>query len=635
MRAAVLTAIALIAFALCLPWPSDSAVESTPSYRFPWKEAGLTEREAAAHLLNRFSYGPRPGEIDRVLKMGLERWFERQLAGRQAEPRLDRLDELPALTMPASQIARTYPRPGLVLSEARRAGVIPGRRGESADGEETRLDEADRREMRAAVLRWARRQGYRSQRELVGQLMAQKLWRGAEAENQLSEVMTDFWFNHFNVSLTDNQARGYILSYERDAIRPNSLGDFSELLGATARHPAMLLYLDNAQSAAPAEAVTTMEEEIERRPRRGLNENYARELLELHTLGVDGGYTQEDVIAVARAFTGWTLMPPGPRRREAEEKLRQARRAGGLGFVTDGELLFRADQHDADEKVVLGRKLPAGRGIEDGEEVLDLLARHPATARHIAQKLAVRFVSDTPPPALVDRLAGVFQTTGGDTRAMLRTLAASPDFWSRKAVGAKIKSPFELAVSALRVTGGRIEDPRDLLGWIARMGQPLYAYQAPTGFPDRGDAWVNTGSLLHRMNFGLQLAAGRVGGIEMDLKTLNGGREPASRDEALQAYAGLLLPGRNLEPVLAQLGPMVHDPGLARKVDAVSPEEDPLTGLTDLDGDPLADEGSPKDRPRGWKAVFSSPPAPRDLHPPTPVEQVVGVILGSPEFQRR
>jgi uncharacterized protein (DUF1800 family) len=620
MRAVVLTLIALFALVLCLP--AAEPVSQTSTYRFPWKEAGLTEREAAAHLLNRFSYGPRPGEIHRVLKMGLERWFERQLAGRQAEPRLEILDELPVLRMSASRIARTYPTPGMVLVEARRAGVISGRRGKSAEGEEAfdPLDEPDRREMRAAVHRWAREQGYRSQRELVGQLMAQKLWRAAEAENQLTEVMTDFWFNHFNVSLTDNQARGYILSYERDAIRPNSLGGFRDLLGATARHPAMLLYLDNAQSAAPAEAVTLFDRtdradrldraDAKRRRPSGLNENYARELLELHTLGVDGGYTQEDVLQVARAFTGWSLMLPGSRR---------------------GDLLFRAGWHDAGEKVVLGRKLPAGRGIEDGEEVLDLLAAHSATARHIARKLAVRFVSDDPPQALVDRLAGVFRTSGGDTRELLRALAASPDFWSRKAVGAKIKSPLELAASALRAGGGRIEEPRDLLGWIARMGQPLYAYQAPTGFPDRGDAWVNTGSLLHRMNFGLQLAAGRIGGVDLDLKALNGGREPASRDEALKVYAGLLLPGRNLDPVLAQLGPMIHDPGLAKKVEAAAPPDDPLTGVMDMDGDSFADE----ERPRGWKRLVSSPPVPRDLHPPTPVEQVVGVILGSPEFQRR
>jgi uncharacterized protein (DUF1800 family) len=335
------------------------------------------------------------------------------------------------------------------------------------------------------------------------------------------------------------------------------------------------------------------EPEGQRNRPRGLNENYARELLELHTLGVDGGYTQQDVIEVARAFTGWTVLPPGPRRAEAERRLARVVQAGGqaggrLGFHREGEFLFRADAHDAAAKTVLGTRLPAGRGIEDGEQVLDLLAVHPSTAKHLATKLAVRFVSDKPPQALVDRLAAVYLKSGGQVRPVLVAIAESPELWSRDALGAKIKSPFELAASALRGLGAEVEDPRDTLRWIADMGQRLYAYQAPTGFPDRAEAWVNTGSLLNRMNFGLQLAAGRVRGVDFDLAALNGGREPESRDEALKAYAARLLPGRDLEPALALLQPMVNDPDLAKKVEQS-----------------------------------------------TAVEQVVGVILGSPEFQRR
>ena len=645
MKAAALTLIILSAVVLCLSWGgSSAAVEHQPSLRLLWKEAGLTEREAAAHLLNRFSYGPRPGEIEKVIELGLDRWLERQLAADLREPRLDRLRELPALEMSTAEIVRTYPHPGLVLAEARRAGVVSGRRGKD-DAEEVADEEAGLEKTRETVRRWAREQGYRSQRELLGQLMTQKLYRAVDAENQLTEVMTDFWFNHFNVSLTDNQARGYLLSYERDAVRPHTLGDFRDLLGATARHPAMLLYLDNAQSAAPAGAVTTLSREMERRPRlrgrsssrmpegqrrrkpSGLNENYARELMELHTLGVDGGYTQDDVVQVARAFTGWSLLPPGPLRGEAERRLRLVRRAGGMGFESAGEFLFRADLHDAGEKVVLGKRLPAGRGIEDGNDVLDLLAVHPATARHLATKLAVRFVSDTPPKALVDRLAAVWLKTGGDTRAMLRAIAESPEFWSRESVAAKIKSPFELAASALRATGARIEEPRVVLQWIAHMGQPLYAYQAPTGYPDRAEAWVNTGSLLERMSFGLQLAAGRVDGVEMDLPALHGGREPGSRAEALAAYARLLLPGRRLEPVLQQLGPMVEDPELAKDGAAAPPGQGPRGGAT------LLMEAGRKGEGAGTPCGAIRPP--RDQHPPTAVEQVVGVILGSPEFQRR
>lgn len=594
----------LVALALCA-WVG-AVTEKPPTVHLPWKEAGLTEREAAAHLLNRFAYGPRPGDVDAVVKMGLDRWFERQLAAGLPDGQLeDQLRRLPALRMSTAEILETYPPPGLVLAEALEAGVIP----QGTDRKD--LKDEDREELRDKVYDFARERGYRAQKELLGQLMTAKLVRAVGSDNQLAEVMTDFWFNHFNVSLTDNQTRSYLLPYERDAIRPNALGRFRDLLEATAKSPAMLLYLDNAQSSAAAEATTMLERRMKRNPPetggrkrpKGLNENYARELLELHTLGVDGGYTQKDVVEVARAFTGWSVMPPGKTRDMAESRLARVRRAGGLGFHREGEFLFRADQHDAGAKTVLGTHLPAGRGMEDGETVLDLLARHPATARHLASKLAVRFVSDAPPKALVDRLAEVYLKTGGDVRRMLAAVAESPEFWSREAIGAKVKSPFELTASALRATGGEVEEPREILKWIGRMGQPLYAYQAPTGYPDRAEAWVNTGSLLNRMNFGLQLAAGRVKGIEMDLPDLNGGREPESREEALKVYAGLLMPCRDLASALKLLGPMVADPDLVRKIDEAAPGE----------------EASKLE----------------DRRPPTAVEQVVGVILGSPEFQRR
>lgn len=585
MRAAALTLTAILIVAFSLPAVERQSAIS--SIHLPWKAAGLTEREAAAHLLNRFAYGPRPGEVEAVVKMGLDRWFERQLAGDLPDRELERrLDRLPALEMSTAEIAKTYPPPGLVLMEARRAGVI----SEEEMRDPEALEQEDKRERRGAVMRWAEERGYRSQRELAGQLMTQKLWRAVESENQLAEVMTDFWFNHFNVSMTDNQSRGYLLSYERDAIRPNALGRVRDLLGATAKHPAMLLYLDNAQSTANEGAPTTFErrrprrepaDEMERRLRpTGLNENYARELLELHTLGVDGGYTQQDVIEVARAFTGWTVMPPGPRREEVERRMAGARL---VGFQREGEFLFRADAHDSGAKTVLGRTLRAGRGIEDGEAVLDLLAVHPSTAKHLATKLAVRFVSDKPSPALVDRLAAVYLQSNGQVKPVLRALAESPEFWRREAIGAKIKSPFELAASAVRGLDGEVRDPRETLRWIADMGQKLYAYQAPTGYPDRAEAWVSTGSLVSRMNFGLQLAAGRVRGVDFKL---NGGTD--SREQALRAWAERLLPGRDLKPAFALLEPLVNDPELPRKV-----------------------EGA------------------------TAVEQVVGVILGSPEFQRR
>jgi uncharacterized protein (DUF1800 family) len=608
MHARALTPLA----ALAAVFLTAAAAPAPSALHMPWREAGWSEREAAAHLLDRFAFGARPGEVEKVVAMGLDRWLERQLAADLPDRDLDRrLARLDALEMSAAEMARQFPRPPRLLAEARRAGVVEGR-GEPGEGEE--MPDAERTETRRAVMRWAREQGYRPERELLGQLMAQKLYRAVYAENQLAEVLVDFWFNHFNVSLTDNRTRTYLLAYERDAIRPHVLGKFRTMLGATAQHPAMLVYLDNAQSSA-AEGTATLAPGMAERPRggrrrppevrggaggavpelpemqgansaagepgeeaasparrrrpRGLNENYARELLELHTLGVDGGYTQQDVVEVARAFTGWTLMPPGGRRRAAQAAPARAERMAAMGYETNGEFLFRADLHDAGAKTVLGQRFPAGRGVEEGRQVLDLLAQHPATARHLARKLAVRFVGDEPPAALVERLAAVYSQTNGDLRRMVRALAESPDFWAKGTRGAKIKSPFELAVSAVRALGAEVADPRGLLQWTAQMGQRLYAYSAPTGFPDRADAWVNTGSLLNRMNFGLQLASGGVRGVRFDLAALAGGREPATREEALALYAPLLLPGRALDGMIAALQPPADKPELAPRVEAV------------------------------------------------------------------
>jgi len=642
MKAALLTASMIAGIAVCA-WAIDT--EQAPSIHMPWKEAGLTEKQAAAHLLNRFAFGPRPGEVDAVVKMGLERWMERQLAAGLPDGKVEEdLRRLPALRMSTADIVKTYPPPGLVLYQAKEAGVLPE---DMKRGDMKKDAGKDREALRAKIVKFAMEQGYRPQKELLGQLMTQKLVRAVESENQLTEVMTDFWFNHFNVSLTDNKARTYLLPYERDAIRPQALGRFRGILEATAKSPAMLVYLDNARSSATEEAPKTFEgrrrlggqrgrreamgmaddDSVRRLRPRGVNENYARELMELHTLGVDGGYSQKDVVEVARAFTGWSILPPGKTRERTEKRLARAEKAGGLGFQNEGEFLFRADQHDAGEKTVLGTRLPAGRGIEDGEAVLGLLAGHRATARHIAAKLAVRFVSDDPPPSLVDRLTEVYLETGGDVRQLLTEIAQSSEFWSRDAVGAKVKSPFELAASALRATGGDVGDPREILKWISRMGQPLYGYQAPNGFPDRAAAWVNTGSLLNRMNFGLQLAADRVRGIDLDLTALNGGREPESREEALRVYAALLMPGRDLASTLKLLTPMVADPNLAKKVDQAAPKTgDPEMGMA-MAGRSI--------QVRDLLDDDDEPPAPVDRKPPTPLEQVVGVILGSPEFQRR
>ena len=599
-------AIAVLSSTLALTPPVAGARSSpttmpshgpTPALHLPWREAGLSEREAAAFMLERLTYGARPGEVDRVVAMGVDRWLERQLAADLPEPDLGaRLAGYGALSLTLDETFSAYPPPGLVLRQSREAGVIPadfdpqslrapsesagdGGSTEMNDGDGTEMsggtgmddggDRGGRARLRRDVLRFAADHGYHRQRDLVAQLQGQKLVRAVYAENQLAELMTDFWFNHFNVSTTDNQARVAVLAYERDAIRPHVLGRFRDLLGATAKHPAMLLYLDNARSVAAEGAPTTADREVDRlrggrrfgraggagmgfgrrslgdRPTRarrrtenpddararnrptGLNENYARELLELHTLGVDGGYTQDDVIAVARAFTGWTLVPPrallaaaGDGRMSGMDgtaALARIERFGGrLGFVRDGDFLFRADAHDAGKKTILGVAFPAGRGIEDGEAVLDLVASHSATAHHLASKIAVRFVSDDPPPVLVERLATAFLASGGDVREVLRTLFESPDFWRPETRRSKIKSPLELAASALRALGADLTFAGSTVEWIAEMGEPLYACQAPTGFPDRAEAWLNAGTLLNRINFATALAAGKVAGVKLE-----------------------------------------------------------------------------------------------------------------------
>jgi uncharacterized protein (DUF1800 family) len=662
----ILLALLLLAAA---PAREGVAADTRPTVGLPlpWREAGWSEREAAAHLLDRLAFGARPGEVDRVVAMGLETWVEGQLAAALPESGLEhRLASLPALGMTAAEIAETYPPGFAVRRMAVEAGVVSRAEIERAEASD---EGSDQRELRRRIAAWMRSRGLRSERELLAQSYAQKLLRAAYAENQLAEVLADFWFNHFNVSITDNPVRGYLLAYERDALRPHLLGRFRDLLEATAKHPAMLLYLDNFQSVAAAGQPTTFDRERRRRgfdrrfaagiggpasapPRperpnrpQGLNENYARELLELHTLGVDGGYGQQDVVEVARALTGWTLLPAGARGERGREGLERARRAGGLGFVREGDFVFRADAHDAGAKTVLGVRLPAGRGVEDGEQVLDLVAAHPSTARHLATKLAIRFVADEPPADLVDRLAGEFAASGGDLRRMLAALVAAPEFWAREARAAKIKSPFEVAVSALRALGAEVTNPLPTLEWITAMGQPLYACQAPTGFPDRAEHWVNTGALLSRMNFGLELASGRVAGVRFELATFDAGKAPESAETELETYARQLLPERDVAATMASIGPLLADREVQRKVAERAPNPEPAPW--DL-ADPFADLDAPSEdravggarrRARAWAVSSELFPAASPMTPeserPTPLAGVVGLLLGSPEFQRR
>ena len=595
----------------------------------PWRQTGLTERQAAAHLLDRFAYGARPGDIDEMVALGLGNWIEGQLAGDLPGSVLAaKLTRAPVVAMTQKEIVRRYTYgKGRLVREALDAGVFSVQDYSGENGER-KLEAAV-----AALQRLAAERGMQPQNDLLDQLKAQKVWRAVYSDSQLVEVLTDFWLNHFNVSITHLDARAHVLSYERDAIRPHVLGSFRRLLGATARHPAMLRYLGNAQSVADPGVTTAFDLEVQdldrlspganpsyrmllakqlgwfrrhRKPgrERGLNENYARELLELHTLGVDGGYRQRDVIEVARAFTGWTTFPPGGARKYVEQALVQAETAEtarDMGFVIEDEFVFRADRHDAEPKTVLDVPLPAGRGIEDGEEVLDLVAAHPATRRRLARKLAVRFVSERPPEALVRRLEETWELTGGDLVEVTRTLVRSAEFWSEAARRGKIKTPFELAVSALRALDADVVEPKELIRWLARMGQPLYGYSAPTGYPDRGHHWANVGPLLGRVNFGVTLASSRIPGVRIDLmKPLGRQHRLESLEQAAELYFPLLLPER--------------DPTLM--LELIS-EEEPDAG----------------DEPK----TAAKPAAKRPEHLARQTEMraraVVGMLIGSPEFQ--
>jgi uncharacterized protein (DUF1800 family) len=574
-----------------------------------------TADQQVQHALDRLAFGARPGDVARVREIGVDRWIALQLAPDRVDDRaMDAvLASYELLGRPTRDFVGMYEEGQVALRKMQKQAAAQG-------------DTSARRDLRAELLRGdpALRDRLRQNQRILGDVQSAKMARAVASERQLQEVMTDFWENHFTVFAGKGLTRIFIPAYDRDVIRPRAMGHFRDLLGAVAKSPAMLFFLDQWQSAAdslhptlaqapdrrqqrrrlealPADQHAQAMQRIQQAQRpRGLNENYARELLELHTLGVDGGYTQADIIDVARALTGWTMAP----------------RQGA-------EFLFRPQIHDAGEKVVLGHRLAAGRGIEDGEEVLDLLARDPRTARFIARKLAIRFVSDDPPPALVDRAAATFMRTDGDIREVVRTIVTSPEFFSRAAYRAKVKSPFELVASALRALGAAADTSMRAAQAVALLGQPTFGHQAPNGWPETGEAWMNTGAILNRINFGLALAAGRLPGAGVaqwpDATRLHGASREAQVDAVVRAFLGgqaspdtrdILLKGEN--PMVARLG--AEEP--AMQSDATMMQ----------DAAPAVD-GRPR-RPAARAGLGQ----PVQL---TGLAQIVGLAIGAPEFQRR
>jgi uncharacterized protein (DUF1800 family) len=494
-------------------------------------DAKLTQRQRAIHALNRLAFGARPGDVDRVMKDGIDVWIEHQLHPELIPDRAvsARLAGYATLQMSSPEIARKFFAPILAARKEAKAMAAEGRQ---VDQEELR------KQYRANIPPDQRPQ------RVMEELQSQRILRAAESDRQLNEVMVDFWMNHFNIFAGKGIDRFLLTSYERDTIRPRVWGRFEDMLMATAKSPAMLFYLDNAQSVAdpknrPATSQRAMRggfrggyyrrpmldamprPQQQNRRKGGLNENYAREIMELHTLGVDGGYTQKDVTELARVFTGWTI----------------ARPQEGGGFV------FRPQLHDVGEKTVLGIHFPAGGGMEEGERMIRVLAHQPATAHHIAYQLCQRLVADDPPSALVDRVARQFLSTDGDLRQTVKAVIDSPEFWDPRYYRAKVKSPFEYAISAVRAIDATIVDPLPIAKGLQQVGEPLYGAQPPTGYSDKAEAWVNTGALLNRLNFALGLAANKVPGVRSDVTSLIPADAASDADRSVDALAEALTGG--------------------------------------------------------------------------------------------
>jgi uncharacterized protein (DUF1800 family) len=544
----------------------SNSIGATPS-RHAAAPAKMTEEQRALHALNRLTFGPRPGDLQKVMDTDVDDWIEQQLHPEEiSDSVLDgKLGQFRTLRMSTHDLVQTFPNNNLIkgaadgkialptdpmkrsiyevqmsmLADRQKQDKLAGA-GNAPDADtkakidkqnqdsvaaqadtilalakEKRMDAIvamppDERRLFVTNIHGAQRDRLLAelpadQREyflamtgpvnvVMNELQQAKLVRAVYSERQLQEVMTDFWFNHFNIYLNKDADQYLVTAYERDVIRAHAMGKFKDLLVATAQSPAMLFYLDNWLSMGPKSAAALAANKG--KPGQsvpGLNENYGRELMELHTLSVNGGYTQHDVTELARTLTGWTIQP-----------LEQ-----GAAFQFDPK------KHDPGDKIVLGQTIPEN-GMNEGLQVLDMLAHHPNTAKFIARKLAMRFVGDDPPPALVDRLAQKFLATDGDIRDVLRTLFKSPEFWSAKAYRAKVKTPFEFVVSSLRATGTDLNNAGPMVGILNRMGMPLYQMVPPTGYSMTASTWMNSEALVDRMNYALDLSNGKVGGTNFD-----------------------------------------------------------------------------------------------------------------------
>ena len=699
----------------------------------------LTEEQKILHILNRLGYGARPGDVEKVRQIGVEKYIEQQLNAANIDDAVadSKTQNLDVLKMSNAELFMKYPsQAGVLLIVAQRNGVsVKNLRGDmkeqkmiakaekngaaaamengaAANGKVNNeaamqndamnanqnvlpnnpagLGEAERREYAKQAAELYREYGFGRPQQITQQLNASRILRGVYSERQLNEQMVDFWSNHFNVYSGKASTRWFLPEYDRDVIRPFAMGNFRDLLVATAKSPAMLFYLDNYQSVAPQQNNNRQAQRLQRmmetgqvperakerlrqrfpnlndqqieerlkqqmqnggqRNRRGINENYARELMELHTMGVDGGQTQKDVQEVARAFTGWTIVDArgyrdlAAKTLDAENVAKTVRATRGLmqlaGLPADaksGTFYFNERAHDADEKTVLGEKIKSGGGMDDGLKVIDILMKQPATAKFIARKLAVKFVSDNPGEALVNRTADAFLKSNGDIKTVLKSIFTSPEFFAAENYRAKIKTPFEVVVSSIRTLGADTNASPQLQGMLAKMGEPLYGYIAPTGYPDTAEDWVNTGALLERLNFGLALAANRIPGTKIDLTKFTG-RDPQEKstddkEKVMNTFLNVVLRG--------EVSPATKTT-LAKQLNQPLPEPKPTTANisaddADTDGEAMENMQMRRNGIGAGKKRNGANQANRLLPPSGNQEivKIVGLILGSPEFQRQ
>jgi len=652
----------------------------------------LTDDQKILHVLNRLGFGARDGDVERVKAIGINKYIEQQLNPSALNDAVAdaKVKNLGVLKMSSEELFDKYPNQAAVLlavadkNNLQRRDLQGLRQNNNAANQEMKTDQMNGEmvEKKQNELSVADRQKYQREiaelytkyklgrpQQITQQLNASRIMRAVYSEKQLQEVMVDFWTNHFNVYSNKAATRWFLPHYDRDVIRPNALGNFKNLLTATAQSPAMLFYLDNFESVAPNAQMNAgrnpnrrlnqtnqnnqmnaeRREQLKRqydltdaeldarlkqnqpnqkqpkRMQRGINENYAREIMELHTLGVDGGYTQADIKEVARAFTGWTIIDARGYRRafasmangtEDKRLTRLARLAGLPEDAKSGTFFFNERVHDAGEKTVLGQKVNEG-GIKDGERVIDILVNHPSTAKFIARKLAVKFVSDNPSEAFVGRVAKAFQSSKGDIKTTLRALFTDKEFFAPENYRAKIKTPFEVVVSAIRTVGAETNGGQ-IQAMLAKMGEPLYGFQAPTGYPDTAEDWVNTGALLERLNFAVALVSNRIPGTKVNLKQFEG----KSKTQILDRAIAVVLDGEISPNTKVMLLKQLEQPLVEPKVET---NEDAAT-----DGESMAmmpNQGG--GRNRGQQARLLPPSGNAEVF------KVVGLILGTPEFQRQ